>query len=132
MNSTLLNGLLLSQALTIVGVIVALYLIFKQSRKPGVDQFKESLDQLQAKVEKIEIRSTKNTDLFKTVLHGFDFIVQGCKKAINGIETNLETPISLDIETTGLMEEKKEVAEKTEQKTDEPVEGKSQLVASAS
>jgi Na+-transporting NADH:ubiquinone oxidoreductase subunit NqrA len=132
MNSTLLMGLLLSQALTIVGVIVALYLIFRQSSKPGADQFKETLDQLQAKVEKLEIKSTNNTDLIKTVLHGFDFIVQGCKKAINEIETNLETPISLDIEATGLLEEKKEVTEKTEKKKDEPIEEESPLVAAAS
>jgi len=38
------------------------------------------------RIESLENYSKHNNELFKTVLHGFDFIVQGCKKSIDNQE----------------------------------------------
>ena len=40
------------------------------------------ITQLKEKIAILESHSSKNKELFKTVLNGFDFIVQGCKNAI--------------------------------------------------
>lgn len=46
------------------------------------ERLQEQIRQIQERLNDFETQSSRNAEIFKTVLYGFDFIVQGCKKAL--------------------------------------------------
>lgn len=95
-----LIGEILTSAI-LVGLVSSFYLFYRRNRSESVDRLRKEMDdktqdlrveftaevsRLRERIELLEHRGNKSVDLFKTVLHGFDFIVQGCKKAIDSGE----------------------------------------------
>lgn len=54
-----------------------------------IKSLEEQIGEFHHKVENIENKSMESSEMFKRVVYGFDFIVQGCKKALemNDIES---------------------------------------------
>lgn len=57
-----------------------------------VDKHDARLFQIKEDIENLELKGKRNVELFSTVLHGFDFIVQGCKKALDSGEVEASRP----------------------------------------
>ena len=89
----------LSIMVLLIGVI-AIYLVYRAHMTKGsasikvrveeveqqldgkISQLKTLLQKLEGEVGLLEQKGKRNSELFSTVLHGFDFIVQGCKRAL--------------------------------------------------
>lgn len=78
-------------------------LALKEEIKSEVSSTKDRIDQL-------EVSSKHSIDLFRTVVHGFDFIVQGCKKAIDVMPSNNFNDITESLKKVESSETKKELA----------------------
>lgn len=46
------------------------------------ERLQENIRRIDERLNDFESQSVRNAEIFKTVLYGFDFIVQGCKKAL--------------------------------------------------
>jgi hypothetical protein len=129
MDLSLWIGMGILQIVLVIALISAVILVYRNSRKKGMvylheelkrveTRFQEEAERMRQRIEQLEDRGNRNTELFKTVLHGFDFIVQGCKKAMTLNEAPIEDPISLSERSSTFLDEVKnetpqEVAEKT-------------------
>lgn len=121
MDFTLWIGLGILQIILLVSLILAVLFVYRNSRKKdlvrlenalkGIEaNFQEESKKLQARIEQLEDKGNRNTELFKTVLHGFDFIVQGCKKAMSLNEPSNDNVINLNEKHEVFLEKGKEEA----------------------
>lgn len=93
----------LSLLVGLVAVFLILLHLYGRIGDKKLDEIRKRLEELEKSVANLDIKNRetdaeiegikrKNEDyvkLFKTVLHGFDYIVQGCKSAL-GIEGGVE------------------------------------------
>lgn len=126
------------QIVLLVSVVV-IYIIYKRVSQEGVDQLREvvsnlertmkedmhsALDaqdkrvlKLEEEMNRLDSKGKRNTELFATVLHGFDFIVQGCKNALtSGEMDNINPDLLKDVKS---LQEKKENG--AQEKKDRPL-----------